>query len=138
MITGRIPAKPPTPIAPIPKPTWTPPFTQADAERVYLGKLIRTSYESGPYIVVAVDAACDCPDYLDEIDGPDSNPEIGYPAPDPPASEAHVHLVCHKPDHRKKGTKENEYYLGGYRLDGTSVWSNDRIIFLDSVQPQLL
>ena len=74
------------------------------------GAVIRTSYGTGPYTIVDIDGPCDCPEYLRSLDG-DNTP-----------SEPHYHLTC-------KGIDDpGLYWLNGYRLDGTSVWSDDRIL----------
>jgi hypothetical protein len=95
-------------------------FTQAEAEAVYLGKTVRTSYGSGPYLVTAVAAPCTCVKYLASLEG------------DKTSSESHVHLVC-----REDGDTKDSY-LGGYRLDGTNVWSDDTLTILgEPLVPEL-
>jgi hypothetical protein len=57
------------------------------------------------------------PSYLDSINGIDR------------PSEPHFSLVlCHDAD-PAPGRKNSESYLNGYRLDGTSVWNDDFLIF---------
>lgn len=72
------------------------------------GAVVRTSYGSGPYVVLSVHGPCNCPEYLRHINGVDA------------PSEPHYHLTCRSEDGARA-------WLNGYRLDGTSVWSDDRI-----------
>lgn len=90
------------------------------------GAVIRTNYGTGPYVVEHVSGPCRCPSYLDTINclGGDVG-EPGGPTP----SDKHFHLTVrpsdpqHLVNRRGKGTM----WLNGYRPDGTSVWSDDRI-----------
>ena len=77
------------------------------------GAIVRTSYGTGPYEVVSVSAQCTCA-------------ELGQVDP----SEPHFHLTCRKPESPAAG----DYWLNGYRDDGSSVWGDDRLIF-DGVRP---
>lgn len=115
-----------------------PPFTEEDARRAYLGKIVSTKYGTGPYVIESVHGPCNCPSYFDSINArylSVSPPELPVP------SEWHVHLTCKdadRPRGRIKGTRsDSDSYLNGYRLDGTSVWDDDRLIFHGAVQVEL-
>jgi hypothetical protein len=89
------------------------PFTVSDARRVFLGKIVHTNYGTGPYMVTNVSEPCDCGEYLESLENSEAK------------SEPHVHLICRAP-----GDKQDSH-LGGYRLDGTSVWNADTITVSD-------
>lgn len=72
-----------------------------------VGQWVKTSYGTGPYRITKVYGPCRCVD--EWADG------------DAYRSEPHYHLLC-----RKEGDRE-DYYLNGYRPDGSSVWSDDWI-----------
>lgn len=94
-----------------------------------VGALIRTNYGTGPYVVESVDGPCDCPEYVRSLDG-DNSP-----------SEPHYHLTVRDADrpagHGRRKMTGGQSYLGGYRPDGSSVWSRDRIELLEAVQARL-
>tara|TARA_A100000171_G_C2126683_1_gene143967 strand:- start:1681 stop:1866 length:186 start_codon:yes stop_codon:yes gene_type:complete len=48
-------------------------------------------------------------------------------------SEPHYHLTCGIAEQPQQG----ERWLNGYRLDGTSVWNNDRLILTGQAPGQL-
>ena len=75
-----------------------------------IGEIVRTSYDTGPYRIVGLSEPCTCPHYLHQIEGDDT------------PSETHYHLTCVDLNGR-------EAWLGGYRADGTNVWSDDQLIF---------
>ena len=81
-----------------------------------IGEVVRTSYGTGPYRVVRATGPNTSPSFLDSINGIDR------------PSEPHFNLVCHDIN-SLPGRKSRESYLNGYRLDGTSVWSDDFLIF---------
>lgn len=83
-----------------------------------LGRIVSTSYSTGPYIIKEVSGPCSCPSYLRALDGDDT------------PSEPHYHLTCVDVTPRP-GQRDKDYWLNGYRADGTSVWSKDRLIFGD-------
>lgn len=91
--------------------------------------MVRTNYGTGPYLVTEVSEVCTCPRYHDML-------ALGDQAP---PSEPHYHLVCRAADRvgKRKRDGAGTYYLGGYRPDGTCVWSKDRITALDAVQVRL-
>jgi hypothetical protein len=74
------------------------------------GSVIATSYNTGPYRVEKMDGPCTCSPWGESKAG---------------ESEAHYHLELRKVDDRKAGL----FGLNGYRLDGTNVWSRDRLSF---------
>jgi hypothetical protein len=87
------------------------------------GDIIRTNYETGPYLVKSVVGPCTCPSFQDVIN---NNSEK--------LSKPHYHITCSKDG---KGT----YHLGGYALDENgkikSVWSDDEIYVEGNVTTQL-
>lgn len=85
--------------------------------------VVRTNYGTGPYIIETVDGPCTCAEYLRHIDGDDS------------PSEPHFHLTCRLAPGAIGGG--GNYWLNGYRLDGTSVWSNDRLELVGAAAGQL-
>jgi len=85
-----------------------------------IGEIVRTSYNTGPYRIVRATGPHTSPSYLDSINGIDR------------PSEPHFCLVCvwAGPVFERAARKsKEEYYLNGYRLDGTSVWGDDFLIF---------
>lgn len=86
---------------------------------IRVGARVRTNYETGPYIVRSISAPCTCPAYLRRLNGDDR------PSP------AHFHLVVRREGEPRMG----DYYLGGFTLDGRSVWGKDRV--LDASQMEL-
>lgn len=84
-----------------------------------VGGIVRTNYNTGPYQVSEIEGPCTCPEYVRNLDG-DETP-----------SEPHYHLTCIGMVGHEKG---KTYWLNGHRPDGSSVWSNDRLIF-DGVAP---
>lgn len=88
---------------------------------VEVGAWVGTNYGTGPYLVTSITGPCDCPKYLEQINLGDAAPK----------SEPHYHLIC-----RAEGDKKDSY-LNGYRLDGTSVWGEDRLVRADAPESQL-
>lgn len=88
------------------------PFTEDHAKSAYLGKVVATSYNTGPYVVTDVSGPCQC---SEKGEGKHT--------------EWHVHLTCRDKE-RQKG-KGMLSFLAGYRLDGTSVWNNDRLLVME-------
>ena len=78
-----------------------------------VGMIVSTSYRTGPYIIKKVSGPCTCARYLDQISG--STRE----------SETHFHLTCGL----RNAEREGDFYLNGYRPDGSNVWSCDRLTF---------
>ena len=83
--------------------------------------IVRTNYESGPYVITEVTGPCTCPEYLRHLDGDDT------------PSEPHFHLTCRMHGQPERG----DYWLNGYREDGTNVWSDDRIEVVGEAAGQL-
>lgn len=103
----------------VPAPRKLPPSV-AVGDLLRPGARIRTSYGTGPYIVEHVSGPCRCASYLDTINGVKGLAAL---------SDKHFHVVMRHAHHaeatgRQRGVK---CYLNGYRPDGTSVWSDDRI-----------
>jgi hypothetical protein len=86
-----------------------------------IGDVVRTSYGTGPYLITEIEGPCTCAAYLRHLDGDES------------PSEPHYHLTCEMVDEPRKGS----YWLNGYRLDGTSVWSGDRVEKVGAASKQL-
>ena len=82
-----------------------------------VGDIVRTSYGTGPYRIIAITRNCRCSDYLDVINGNEK------------PSKAHMHLVCVRADEpiRVCYSERKFYWLNGYREypDGSirCVWS---------------
>lgn len=97
------------------------------------GAIVRTNYGTGPYEITEVQGPCICPEYIASLDAT-------YEKPAPP-SHPHYHFICKELNYPKNRRPcDNEFYLGGYRLDGTSVWDRDRLIiegFASEVQLEL-
>lgn len=79
---------------------------------VAVGNIVSTNYDTGPYVITRITGPHTTPSALDEINGNDT------------PSEPHYNMTCEIVEHPQRG----EYYLNGYRLDGTNVWSQDRLI----------
>ncbi|CAG9255848.1 conserved hypothetical protein [Paraburkholderia caribensis] len=75
-----------------------------------VGAFVRTSYNTGPYTVLSLSGPCTCPGYVRSLNG-DNRP-----------SRPHWHMEVAD----LKGKRD--FYLGGYALDGRSVWCEDRLI----------
>lgn len=88
---------------------------------VQLLNIVTTNYDTGPYVITEVDGPCRCPEYVRSLNGDES------------PSEPHYHLTCRRAEQPERG----EYWLDGYRLDGTSVWNNDRLILTGQARGQL-
>lgn len=87
---------------------------QAVRMRLQVGDVVITNYGTGPFLVTEIHGPCACPEYLRHINGDDT------------PSEPHFHLVCS----RDNGT--GTAWLNGYRLDGSCVWSDDRLTVIGS------
>jgi len=87
--------------------------------KLQIGGIVRTNYETGPYRITDCFGPCRCPHPVAQIN-----------FENPPASEPHYHLTCTSALERSGSARhDTESYLAGYRLDGTSVWSSDYLIF---------
>lgn len=91
-----------------------------DAGQLAIGRIVSTNYNTGPYIIREVSGPCTCPEYLASLGGK------------APPSEPHYHLVVEDAN-PPKGKRDTRSWLNGYRPDGTSVWSKDRLTFGDVV-----
>lgn len=93
-----------------------------------VGKIITTNYGTGPYRITEVAGPCRCPNYIDSLEQ-----TWIYQAP---RTEVHWHITMRKhpkPEHEA----DHDYYLGQYRLDGTSVNSADRFEIIGDTGNQL-
>lgn len=79
------------------------------------GIVVRTNYNTGPYVIKHISGPCTCTEYVASLDGSKK------------PSEPHYHLTVRDVDKTRKG----DSWLNGYRLDGTNVWSKDQLIFKD-------
>ena len=84
-----------------------------------IGEIVRTSYHTGPMRIIRACGPYTDPSFIDQINS------MGRPLP---PSEPHFCLVCEYVL-LVPGRKPGMGYLNGYRLDGTSVWSDDYLIF---------
>lgn len=83
--------------------------------------IVTTNYGTGPYVITEVYGPCECPEYLRHLDGDDS------------PSEPHYHLTCRHAELPGQG----DYWLNGYRLDGTNVWCDDRLSLIGEAPGQI-
>lgn len=104
--------------APAPTPAEPEPVQVRSAGQLNVGRLVRTSYNTGPYIISEITGPCTCPEYLASL------------GPNAPRSEPHYHLVV-VDENPPPGKRDVRSWLNGYRPDGTNVWSEDRLIFGD-------
>jgi hypothetical protein len=88
--------------------------------------IVKTNYGSGPYIIKRVSGPCICAQYLDQITP--STWVDGKPKP----SEPHYHMVC-----QCVRGRDGDFYLSGFRLDGTNVWNDDELELIGYVPGQL-
>lgn len=78
------------------------------------GMILHTNYQPCRYVITNVAGPCTCARYLDQM-----NTEH------PRASQPHYHLTCRLLNNEREG----DFYLNGYRPDGSNVWSSDRLTF---------
>lgn len=97
------------------------------AMKLYPGHIIKTSYGTGPYLIVKVLRGCTCPEYV---------ASLSYPYGGAPPSPPHIHLTCTYLEGHNKG---HEAYLSGYDDHSLkSVWNrNDHLILVGSNQIQM-
>lgn len=89
---------------------------------LHRGAIICTNYGTGPYVITNIDGPCDCPELVASLDG--------YDTP----SATHFHINCQLEGQPERG----DYWLNGYRLDGTNVWNSDRItVIREAAQKEL-
>lgn len=92
---------------------------------ITIGTIVKTNYGTGPYVITEISKPCRCPEYVASL------------SPGAPKSEKHYHFVCY-PAEIAKPREKDKCWLGGFRLDGTNVWDDDRLIILPSVQLNLI
>lgn len=81
--------------------------------RFQKGQIVRTSYGTGPYVIMSIYGPSTEPSFVSSLNG-DNTP-----------SKPHFYLTV-----RPIGVKGNsDCYLNGYDENGNSVWNNDRLIF---------
>lgn len=83
---------------------------------IAINQIVRTSYGTGPYRITGFSGPHMSPSYINTLDGDDT------------PSEPHYDITC---THIVSG---GEYYLNGYRADGTSVETDDKLFF-DGLAP---
>lgn len=93
--------------------------------RYRVGMRVRTSYNSGPYVIIQVFEGCTCPSFVDSLNLGDKAPK----------SRPHVHLICKRLDPRYG---KGDYFLNGYDENLKSVWNDDYLIDLDELVPSIL
>lgn len=114
----------PASIAAEPEPANLRNFASSDEPgQLVRGRIVSTSYGTGPYKITDVQGPCTCPSYSDSINGK------GKP---PKATAPHFHITVEDMD-PPKGKRDTRGWLNGFRSDGTCVWSDDRLIFGDLV-----
>lgn len=86
---------------------------------INVGEIVRTSYNTGPYVIKESLGPCTCPSYLDTIN-----------TQDPPYSDIHYHLTVQQVDENGLEVRDSPSWLNGYREDGTNVWRDDYLIFI--------
>lgn len=80
------------------------------------GDIVITNYDTGPYVIAEIFGPSTAPHYLDHINGIDRD------------SEPHYSFRCGWAGPRADGHNYSDnYWLNGYRLDGSSVWGDDRL-----------
>lgn len=83
---------------------------------ICVGDIVLTNYDTGPYVIVEIFGPRTAPHYLDQINGVDSD------------SEPHYSFRCGWAGPRAEGQHySDDYWLNGYRLDGSSIWDGDRL-----------
>lgn len=96
-----------------------------------VGDIVKTSYDSGPYKIVKISGPCTCPSFHDSISRDKKVRNRQRPE--------HYHFTCiaatEAAPHYHRG--DGNYYLSPFRLDGTSVDSDDYLILLRSEPAQL-
>lgn len=85
-------------------------------QSIKVGDIVSTSYGTGPFYIAEIFGPSTRPHFLAQINGIDCD------------SDPHFYFRCGWAgpmvgDHRY----EEDYYLNGYRLDGTSVWNDDTL-----------
>jgi hypothetical protein len=98
------------------------------ARNILVGKIIVTSYGSGPYRITGVSGPCRCPRDMDSLEE-----TWIYQAP---RTEPHFHLTM-KDHPAPAGRKAHDYYLSQYRRDGTSVTCDDAFFIVEDTGQQL-
>jgi len=86
-------------------------------KNICVGDIVATSYGTGPYYIAEIHGPCTSPHFLDQINGVDRD------------SEPHYYFRCGWAGSMAEGHNyQEDYHLNGYRLDGSSVWSNDHLV----------
>lgn len=85
--------------------------------RLYVGQLVRTNYNTGPYRITKITGPCDDPSFVDSLNLRDKAPK----------SKPHYCITCRTLNPRD----HSDYYLNGYD-DSTlrNVWRDDCLIDL--------
>lgn len=97
---------------------------------LHKGTIIKTNYNTGPYVVKSVSGPCNCPRAIDTLGY--NNGIMSKSSPD------HYHIVCTDPIDRKQLSYLNGYNKVGDRI--LSVWNSDEILIValpDHVQMTL-
>lgn len=83
---------------------------------IQVGDIVKTNYGTGPYYIAEIFGPSTEPHFLGHINGIDIE------------SDPHFGFRCGWAGSRADGHKyEENYWLNGYRMDGTNVWSDDRL-----------
>lgn len=85
-------------------------------QHIKVGDIVQTNDGTGPYYIAEIHGPSTRPHFLGEINGIDT------------PSEPHFYFRCGWAGAIAEGhIYEENYFLNGYRLDGTNVWSDDRL-----------
>ena len=94
---------------------------------IQVGDIVETNYGTGPFYIAEIHGPSTEPHYLAKINGIDID------------SEPHFCFRCGWAGARAKGYKyEENYYLNGYRMDGSNVWGSDRLTVIGHKKNQQL
>ena len=85
--------------------------------RFYIGQIVRTNYNTGPYRIVKISEERTDPGFFDMM-------KLGDKAP---KSKPHRNLTVKHVEH-KPWDKHTPCYLNGYDENLNNVWSSDRLI----------
>lgn len=83
--------------------------------RLEVGHIVKTSYGTGPYLIVDIRRNCTCTEYVTSLD---------YPMGEGPPSPPHMHLTCEFLQGEMQGKKA---WLSGYDEELKNVWNSSKL-----------